>query len=156
MRPNRRAFPDASLIALRFSSLQLSITFLSESGRHHCPSDAHSKPVIMFYSHERKSPSLAPNVSKLTPTSPNEPSVRRRDHLVLHQIVQFPNNADRRRLVATLGSKSNLKKVTRKAILDVDVPKACNTITDPSTPLALRLQASLLFVTCMSADCERY
>ncbi|KPI37680.1 Meiotic recombination protein rec8 [Cyphellophora attinorum] len=48
-------------------------------------------------------------------------------------------------LVATLGAKSNLKKVTRKAILDVDIPRACNTITDPETPLALRLQASLLY-----------
>ncbi|EXJ80249.1 hypothetical protein A1O1_08391 [Capronia coronata CBS 617.96] len=49
------------------------------------------------------------------------------------------------RLVATLGSKSTLKKVTRRAILDVDLPKACQTITEPVTPLALRLQSDLLF-----------
>ncbi|KAL2429064.1 hypothetical protein ABEF95_003256 [Exophiala dermatitidis] len=48
-------------------------------------------------------------------------------------------------LVATLGNKSNLKKVTRRAILDVDVPKACDVITEPDMPLALRLQGNLLF-----------
>nr|POE79386.1 meiotic recombination protein rec8 [Quercus suber] len=47
-------------------------------------------------------------------------------------------------LVATLGSKSNLKKVTRKAIIDVDVQKACETICEPEAPLALRLQSNLL------------
>ena len=48
------------------------------------------------------------------------------------------------RLVATLGSKSNLKKINRKAILDVDVPKACETILAPEAPMALRLQSNLL------------
>ncbi|GAB7344878.1 hypothetical protein MBLNU457_3319t1 [Dothideomycetes sp. NU457] len=48
-------------------------------------------------------------------------------------------------LVATLGSKSTLKKVGRKDILNVDVPKACETVTDPEVPLALRLQGNLLF-----------
>ncbi|KAI9817479.1 MAG: hypothetical protein M1827_001089 [Pycnora praestabilis] len=48
-------------------------------------------------------------------------------------------------LVATLGSKSNLKKVNRKAILDVDVPKACQTILTPEAPMALRLQSNLLY-----------
>ncbi|KAK5065203.1 hypothetical protein LTR84_001040 [Exophiala bonariae] len=48
-------------------------------------------------------------------------------------------------LVATLGSKSSLKKITRRAILDVDLPKACQTITEPEAPLALRLQGSLLY-----------
>lgn len=48
------------------------------------------------------------------------------------------------RLVATLGSKSTLKKVNRKAILDVDVPKACETILAPEAPMALRLQSNLL------------
>jgi len=36
--------------------------------------------------------------------------------------------------------------VTRKAILDVDVKKACKTIMEPEAPLALRLQGSLLLV----------
>lgn len=50
------------------------------------------------------------------------------------------------RLVATLGSKSGLKKVNRKAIIDVDVPKACETIIAPQAPMALRLQSNLLWV----------
>ncbi|KAF2741177.1 hypothetical protein EJ04DRAFT_530763 [Polyplosphaeria fusca] len=48
-------------------------------------------------------------------------------------------------LVATLGSKSNLKKINRKQILEVDVSKACRTITDPTAPMALRLQGNLLY-----------
>lgn len=57
--------------------------------------------------------------------------------VVLHPI-------DARRLVATLGSKSTLKKVNRKAILEVNVPKACETIMTPEAPMALRLQSNLL------------
>lgn len=48
------------------------------------------------------------------------------------------------RLVATLGSKSSLKRINRKQILDVDVAKACQTIVDPVAPMALRLQGNLL------------
>lgn len=48
------------------------------------------------------------------------------------------------RLVATLGSKSSLKRITRKQMLDVDVAKACKTIVDPAAPMALRLQGNLL------------
>ncbi|KAH0533852.1 hypothetical protein FGG08_007522 [Glutinoglossum americanum] len=47
-------------------------------------------------------------------------------------------------LVATLGSQSSLRKVSRKAILDVDVSKACETIIAPEAPMALRLQSNLL------------
>jgi hypothetical protein len=54
------------------------------------------------------------------------------------------------RLVATLGAKSNTKKVTRKAILDVDVRKACETIIQPEAPMALRLQSNLLYATLPS------
>ena len=54
-------------------------------------------------------------------------------------------HADRRgRLVATLGAKSTSKKINRKAIQEVDVPKACQTIIDPVAPMALRLQGNLL------------
>jgi hypothetical protein len=53
------------------------------------------------------------------------------------------------RLVATLGSNSSSKKINRKAILEVDVPKACRTITNPAAPLALRLQGNLLCVVPM-------
>ncbi len=48
------------------------------------------------------------------------------------------------RLVATLGPKSILKRVNRKAILDVDVPKTCGIIITPEAPMALRLQSNLL------------
>ncbi|MCJ1476147.1 hypothetical protein MMC13_004812 [Lambiella insularis] len=48
-------------------------------------------------------------------------------------------------LVATLGSNSKLKRINRKAILDVDIPKACRTITQPEAPMALRLQSNLLY-----------
>jgi meiotic recombination protein REC8 len=55
------------------------------------------------------------------------------------------------RLVATLGQKSTLRKVTRKAILEVDVKKACETITTPVAPMALRLQSNLLWAKIPSA-----
>jgi meiotic recombination protein REC8 len=48
------------------------------------------------------------------------------------------------RLVATLGSRSITRRLNRKAILDVDVPGACNVIVNPEAPMALRLQGSLL------------
>ncbi|KAJ4368955.1 R8 protein [Neocucurbitaria cava] len=48
-------------------------------------------------------------------------------------------------LVATLGSKSTLKRINRKQILDVDVAKTCQTIMDPVAPMALRLQGNLLY-----------
>ncbi|KAJ5772326.1 hypothetical protein N7520_002855 [Penicillium odoratum] len=48
-------------------------------------------------------------------------------------------------LVATLGSRSITRRLNRKAILDVDVPGACNVIVNPEAPMALRLQGNLLF-----------
>ncbi|KAH8597698.1 hypothetical protein B0O99DRAFT_507277 [Bisporella sp. PMI_857] len=48
-------------------------------------------------------------------------------------------------LVATLGQKSTTRKVTRKAILDVDVQRACETIIEPEAPMALRLQSNLMY-----------
>lgn len=48
------------------------------------------------------------------------------------------------RLVATLGHKSALKKVDRRAINNVNVPKACEIIIEPEAPMALRLQSNLL------------
>ncbi|RAL16140.1 Rad21/Rec8 N terminal domain protein [Aspergillus homomorphus CBS 101889] len=48
-------------------------------------------------------------------------------------------------LVATLGSKSVTRRLNRKTILDVDVPKACGAIIDPGAPMALRLQGNLLY-----------
>ncbi len=47
--------------------------------------------------------------------------------------------------MATIGRKSNTRKVTRKAIQEVDVEKACGKILDPGAPIALRLQGNLLY-----------
>ncbi|KXJ94087.1 Rec8 like protein-domain-containing protein [Microdochium bolleyi] len=49
------------------------------------------------------------------------------------------------RLVATVGNRSNTRKVTKKAIQRVDVEKACGTIIEPGAPIALRLQGNLLY-----------
>ncbi|RYP77834.1 hypothetical protein DL771_000931 [Monosporascus sp. 5C6A] len=48
-------------------------------------------------------------------------------------------------LVATIGNKSSTRKVTRKAIQEVNVEKACDKILDPGAPIALRLQGNLLY-----------
>ncbi|KAI8623391.1 Rec8 like protein-domain-containing protein [Xylariaceae sp. FL1651] len=48
-------------------------------------------------------------------------------------------------LVATIGSKSSTRKVTRKAIQEVDVRGACGKILEPGAPIALRLQGNLLY-----------
>ncbi|KAJ5298288.1 uncharacterized protein N7443_006408 [Penicillium atrosanguineum] len=48
-------------------------------------------------------------------------------------------------LVATLGSRSIARRINRRAIQDVDVPSACRVIIDPESPMALRLQGSLLY-----------
>lgn len=50
----------------------------------------------------------------------------------------------RKRLVATVG-RGTQKKVNRKTIQEVNVPKACEKILDPGAPLALRLQGNLLY-----------
>lgn len=49
------------------------------------------------------------------------------------------------RLAATVGAKSTTRKIKRKAIQDVNIPKACLTIIDPGAPIALRLQGNLLY-----------
>jgi len=41
-------------------------------------------------------------------------------------------------------SRSIRRKVNRREILAVNLPKACDTITKPEAPLALRLQSNLL------------
>ncbi|KAI1091359.1 Rec8 like protein-domain-containing protein [Rostrohypoxylon terebratum] len=49
-------------------------------------------------------------------------------------------------LVATVGTGAgSRKKVTRKAIQEVDVQKACGKIIEPGAPVALRLQGQLLY-----------
>jgi meiotic recombination protein REC8, fungi type len=42
--------------------------------------------------------------------------------------------------------RASTRKVGKKAILDVNVPKACDTIVHPpGAPIALRLQGNLLY-----------
>ncbi|KAK5662894.1 hypothetical protein OQA88_6305 [Cercophora sp. LCS_1] len=48
-------------------------------------------------------------------------------------------------LASTIGLRSNARRITRKAIQEVNVRKACETIIQPGAPIALRLQGSLLF-----------
>lgn len=48
------------------------------------------------------------------------------------------------RLVATVG-KTGQRKLSRKTLQDVDIPRACEKILDPGAPLALRLQGNLLY-----------
>ena len=59
------------------------------------------------------------------------------------------------RLAATLGPQSSFKKrFNRKAIFEVDVPKACETILTPEAPMALRLQSNLLSAILTAPHCE--
>lgn len=86
---------------------------------------------------------------KLTLSSSHEWPVRRFNHLVSGNSGQsnvFFVKSDLLlcRLVATVG-KSNQKRLTKKAIQEVNVPRACETILDPGPPLALRLQGNLLY-----------
>ncbi|KAM0276027.1 hypothetical protein ACHAQH_007152 [Verticillium albo-atrum] len=48
-------------------------------------------------------------------------------------------------LVATVGPRGSALKVSRKAIQEVNVKKACETILQPGAPLALRVQGNLLY-----------
>ncbi|KAG8167573.1 hypothetical protein KVR01_003262 [Diaporthe batatas] len=49
-------------------------------------------------------------------------------------------------LVATLGVQTNNRKVNRRSIENVNVPRACDTIgKPPGAPIALRLQGNLLY-----------
>ncbi|KAI1176406.1 Rec8 like protein-domain-containing protein [Nemania sp. FL0916] len=48
-------------------------------------------------------------------------------------------------LVATIGNNSSARKVSRKAIQEVDVRRACGKILEPGAPIALRLQGNLLY-----------
>ena len=47
--------------------------------------------------------------------------------------------------MATIGRRGATKVVSRKAIQEVQINKACETIIDPGAPLALRLQSNLLY-----------
>lgn len=48
--------------------------------------------------------------------------------------------------MATVGPTTGAtRRLTKKAIKDVNVRKACDKIIDPGAPIALRLQGNLLF-----------
>lgn len=48
------------------------------------------------------------------------------------------------RLAATLGSKSTLKKLTKKSVMSADISHLCGLIAEPAEPLALRLSSNLM------------
>ncbi|KAK0633128.1 Rec8 like protein-domain-containing protein [Immersiella caudata] len=48
-------------------------------------------------------------------------------------------------LVSTIGLKTTNRKISKKAIQEVNVRGACGTILKPGAPIALRLQGNLLF-----------
>lgn len=49
------------------------------------------------------------------------------------------------RLAATLGAKSTLKRLQKRDILSVDVPRACTFLQGDDEPLALRLSSNLMY-----------
>lgn len=48
-------------------------------------------------------------------------------------------------LAATLGSKSSVRRLSRKDIMAVNVSKACTMVRSPNEPMALRLSSQLLY-----------
>ena len=103
----------------------------------------------MFYSHEGKhtSMNLSMRNMPLMLRSPDIEQVWSGHGLVCPRNSRpYISHTESRRLVATQGIKSSSKKINRKAILDVDVPKACEYIVTPEAPMALRLQSNLLLV----------
>ncbi|KAL0937465.1 rad21 rec8 n terminal domain-containing protein [Colletotrichum truncatum] len=58
--------------------------------------------------------------------------------------------------VANFGPKGGVRRLSRKAIDDVNIPRACDKIMDPGPPISLRLQSNLLYgVTCVySRQCH--
>jgi len=110
------------------------------------------KIVKMFYSHDSKDALIDTTLAKPS-FSPDISSIWRCHNMVSMDIgltLILKCSLLSTRLVATLGSKSTLKKVNRKDILDVNVSKACQTVMEPSAPLALRLQSNLLYARLVS------
>lgn len=105
----------------------------------------------MFYSNDSKPTgqnASAPTHPYVLLTSPSSQQARVRsvDSLVRHltKLTYLDTDCRSCRLVATVG-KTVHKKLNKKLIQDVDVPKACQTISNPTAPLALRLQGNLLY-----------
>lgn len=93
--------------------------------------------------------------TSLTPASSSrEPQVWRCDCMVCkpvptHLLSSPPHHqplTSGHRLVANLGHNTTSKKLNRKAIENVNVPQACDTIEKPpGAPIALKLQGNLLY-----------
>jgi meiotic recombination protein REC8 len=49
------------------------------------------------------------------------------------------------RLAATLGAKSTVRKLSKRDIAACDITKTCDSVKDPSEPMALRLSSQLLY-----------
>ncbi|KAF0424496.1 meiotic cohesin complex subunit Rec8 [Gigaspora margarita] len=65
--------------------------------------------------------------------------------MITHSIID--NVGDLRpndRLAATLGSRSNLRKLSKKEVNSVNLVRACEYVTSPPEPLALRLTSNLM------------
>jgi meiotic recombination protein REC8, fungi type len=60
------------------------------------------------------------------------------------RFVQLDTHMSPRR-IANVNNAGVQRRLTRKVVQEVDVPRACEKILDPGAPLALRLQASLLY-----------
>jgi hypothetical protein len=57
-------------------------------------------------------------------------------------------------LAATLGNKSHVRKLGKRDILSVHVPKACKYLIAPPQPLALRTSSSLMVGVARVLDCQ--
>jgi N terminus of Rad21 / Rec8 like protein len=67
-------------------------------------------------------------------------------------VVSIPHKWSR--LAATLGSKSTLKKLTKKSVLTADISLLCEQIGQPSEPLALRLSSNLMVGVARVYKCK--
>lgn len=103
----------------------------------------------MFYSHQSESECIFLVLSELTLAIVLQNSEHGVATIWLVQVLNPRTNfvcifLTLDRIAASFG-KSAQKKLSKKAIQQVNVPKACETILEPGPPLALRLQGTLLY-----------
>ncbi|PWN47717.1 hypothetical protein IE53DRAFT_233763 [Violaceomyces palustris] len=73
--------------------------------------------------------------------------------LVIHETMFYNNDILARRkgglsvvwLAATIGRQSPFRKLSRREIMSVNIPKTCATVASPPEPMALRLSSQLMF-----------
>ncbi|CAI2169597.1 853_t:CDS:10 [Funneliformis geosporum] len=73
----------------------------------------------------------------------NQASIDRGELQMSYQ-ESLPGHFNNYRLAATLGSRSNFRKLSKKEVNSVDIVNACKYITTPPEPLALRLTSNLM------------